>query len=95
MTEQFSDIDTGFRVVARVLGQEGHCGAGHQVGDEIVFDQHSVRGKICLDALCAFMPWVLSMRYGAEYPWEEDKETVQCACPDPANPVVFELRRIR
>lgn len=81
-------------VVARVIRQEGHCGAGHRVGDEVILDGQTVQGRVCLDAMCAFVPWVLALRYGAKFPWQEDKEAVICACPDAANPVVFEIRRV-
>jgi uncharacterized repeat protein (TIGR04076 family) len=95
MSEQTPGSEKPFAVVAQVIRQEGHCAAGHQVGDTVRFDGHTVQGRVCLDALCAFVPWLLAMRYGAEFPWEEDKEVATCACPDPANPVVFELRRVR
>jgi uncharacterized repeat protein (TIGR04076 family) len=95
VTNEPSHAEPIHTVVARVIRQEGHCGAGHQVGDQVTFDGQTVQGRVCLDALAAFMPWVLAMRYGARFPWEEDQDVVRCACPDPANPVVFELRRVR
>ena len=30
---------------------------------------------------------------GGAFPWEKDKDKATVACPDPENPVVFELRR--
>jgi uncharacterized repeat protein (TIGR04076 family) len=41
------------------------------------------------------LPKVYAMRYGVEFPWAENKDAIYNACPDPENPVVFEIRRIR
>lgn len=84
-----------YTVVVRVIRQEGHCAAGHQVGDEIIFDGLNVQGKICISALYSILPKVFAMRYGAQFPWLEDKDVATHACPDAWNPVVFEIRRLR
>ena len=42
---------TEFKIVVKVIKQEGHCAAGHQVGDEVVFDGMTVQGKMCIHAL--------------------------------------------
>lgn len=78
-----------------VKNQKGKCALGHKVGDKIVFDGRSVRGDICYSALMVLLPKIYAMRYGAEFPWSEDGDTIFNACPDPENPVVFEIRRIR
>ncbi len=95
MTDHPSYADTGFTIIARVIRQEGYCAAGHRVGDEIVFDGQTVQGKVCIHALYSFLPKVFAMRYGAEFPWLEDKDVATHACPDAWNPVVFEIRRVR
>jgi uncharacterized repeat protein (TIGR04076 family) len=81
--------------VAKVIGQEGQCAAGHKVGDEVRFDGETVQGRICLSALYSFLPKVFAMRYGARFPWLEDPDVATHACPDALNPVVFEIRRLR
>jgi uncharacterized repeat protein (TIGR04076 family) len=35
------------------------------------------------------------MSYGAEFPWAKNKDIIHNVCPDPENPVLFEIRRIR
>lgn len=95
MEERPPHTGQGFTVIARVIKQEGHCVAGHCVGDEVVFDGDSVQGMICIHALYSFLPKVFALRYGAEFPWLEDPDVATHACPDAANPVVFELRRVR
>ncbi len=87
--------EDGYTVIARVIRQEGHCAAGPQVGDEVVFDGLTVQGKICISALYSMLPKVFAMRYGATFPWLEDPDVATHACPDAWNPVVFEIRRIR
>ena len=87
--------DNGFTVIARVFKQDGHCVAGHQVGDEVVFDGDSVQGMVCIHALYSFLPKVLALRYGADFPWLDDRDVATHACPDAWNPVVFEIRRVR
>ncbi len=95
MTDKAQPGDGGSKIVARVIRQEGHCAAGHQVGDEIVFDGETVDGKVCISALYSFLPKVYAMRYGANFPWVDDPDVSTHACPDAWNPVVFEIRRVR
>jgi uncharacterized repeat protein (TIGR04076 family) len=95
MTEEIKNEKGTFNIVAKVIRQEGHCAAGHQVGDEIFFDGETVQGKVCISALYSFLPKVYAMRYGAEFPWLEDPDVSTHACPDAWNPVVFEIRRVR
>ena len=95
MNDRSSRTEEPYTVVARVIRQEGHCAAGHQVGDEVVFDGLTVQGKICIHALYSFLPKVLAMMYGAEFPWLADKDVATHACPDARNPVVLEIRRER
>lgn len=81
------------KVIARVVSQKGTCHFGHKVGDEVVFDGQTVGGRVCFSALYSFLPKVYAMRYGATFPWLEDKDRALHACPDAENPVVFEIRR--
>lgn len=87
--------EIGYDVIATVVSQKGYCGAGYKVGDQISFCGHCVDGKTCIIALYALLPRVFAFKYGAEFPWAEDKDVSHHACPDPENPVVFEIRRFR
>jgi len=84
-----------FPIRVKVISQKGHCAAGHQVGDEVLFDGQSVQGKICIHALYSLLPKVFAMHYGAKFPWLEDPDVSTHACPDAWNPVVFEVHRLR
>ena len=94
MTEKSQSKKGPFTIVAKVIRREGDCDAGHQVGDQVVFDGQTVQGKVCIHALYSFLPKVFAMRYGAEFPWLEDQAVATHACPDAQNPVVFEIRRV-
>ena len=84
-----------YRVKVTVKDVQGHCRAGHKVGDEVVFDDAEVKGKICFDAMCSFIPKVYARRYNAVLPWlENEDDPAFHACPDAANPVIFEIRRL-
>lgn len=84
-----------YTIEVTVKSQKGKCVFGHNVGDKIVFDGKSVKGAICYSALTVLLPKVFAMHYGIDFPWAEDKGVIFNACPDPENPVVFEIRRIR
>jgi uncharacterized repeat protein (TIGR04076 family) len=95
MTEKLQGGDDGFTIVAKVISQKGQCAAGHQVGDQVVFDGQAVQGKVCIHALYSFLPKVFALRYGANFPWLDDPDVATHACPDAWNPVIFEIRRIK
>ncbi len=79
-------------VVARVISQKGTCAAGHRVGDEFVIEEKSLAG-MCSWAFYTLFPFANVLRFGGSFPWESDQDVTTVACPDPQNPVVFELRR--
>ena len=80
-------------VVARVVSQKGTCHAGHGIGDEFVIDNKAPAG-MCSWALYTVFPFAMVLRFGGSFPWEDDPDKTTVACPDPTNPVVFELRKI-
>ena len=84
-----------YDVEARIKSMKGKCDLGHKVGDLIRFDGTTIKGDVCYSALMVLLPYVQSMRYGAEFPWAEDKDVTEIVCPDPEIQVVFEIRRIR
>ena len=83
-----------YDVIARVISQKGTCAAGHRVGDEFVIGQKTPPA-FCSWALQTLFPFAQVLQFGGSFPWEDDKDMTTVACPDPGNPVVFELRRKR
>jgi uncharacterized repeat protein (TIGR04076 family) len=79
-------------VIAKVISQKGICEAGHRVGDEFVIGEKTPPG-LCSWAFHTLFPFAEVLRFGGSFPWEEDPNKATVACPDPANPVIFELRR--
>lgn len=82
------------KIQATVISVGGHCAQGHKVGQSWVMEGTTPAG-ICLSGLASLLPRLTALRFGAEFPWAEDKDTAVVACPDAKNPVVFELRRIK
>jgi uncharacterized repeat protein (TIGR04076 family) len=81
------------QIVARVISQQGTCEAGHKVGDEFVIGQTTPPG-MCSWAFYTLFPHAEPLEFGGSFPWGDSQDKVRVACPDPDNPVVFELRRI-
>jgi len=82
-----------YSVKIKVLSQEGVCAAKHRVGDEWVVTRHTPDG-FCLFAYSAIEPDIRTLMFGGRYPWSKDPDVYVGCCPDAANPVVFELRRV-
>ena len=80
-------------IIARVISQKGTCDAGHKVGDEFVMGQTTPPG-MCSWAFQALFTPAEVLQFGGAFPWEKDPDKATVACPDAANPVVFELRRV-
>ena len=79
-------------VIAKVISQKGTCSAGHRLGDEFVIGQKTPP-NLCSWAFYTLFPFAQVLQFGGSFPWEQDPNKTTVACPDPANPVVFELRR--
>jgi uncharacterized repeat protein (TIGR04076 family) len=85
--------DPGFgnRVLATVIATEGHCNAGHQVGEQFDLSCHNPAG------LCGFFyyqlfPSLQTFQFGGALPWWNG-DTIEAGCPDAANQVTLRLVR--
>ena len=79
-------------VIARVVSQKGTCVAGHKTGDEFVIGDKLPSG-LCSWAFYTLFPFSTVYQLGGSFPWGDNPDKITVACPDPENPVVFELRR--
>ena len=85
-----------YNVSITVKSQKGQCHAGHKVGDQwIVGKDGKTPGGMCFSGYECCESMLFALRFGAVFPWEKDPDTGITVCPDPDNPVVFELRRLR
>jgi uncharacterized repeat protein (TIGR04076 family) len=83
-----------YQVSIKVKSRKGHCEAGHKVGDQWLVGEKTPEG-ICIFAFSSLFPFITPLMYGGSFPWEKDPDKTTVACPDPDNPVVFEIRRVR
>jgi uncharacterized repeat protein (TIGR04076 family) len=89
------------KVILKIVSVKGTCAAGHKVGQEFDLSKDfslgysGASGAICPSAFYALFPSWRVLRHAGELPYEEDKEKAHVACPDPFNPVVLELRRVK
>jgi len=81
-------------IEVKVASIKGTCDAGHKIGDVARVTEQGVEGKICIHALYSMLPAVFAMMYGARFPWLSDPDKKTHACPDAANPLVFEITRV-
>ena len=79
-------------VIAKVISQQGTCEAQHKVGDEFLMGEKTPP-NLCSWAFYSLFPFAQALQFGGSFPWEKDRNKSTVACPDPDNPVVFELRR--
>ena len=88
-----------YKIEVTVKSQKGTCYFGHKPGEKIIYNGLSLNGEVCASALNILWPIIFTMHHGVVFPWsvkETGSEDVTCeACPDPENPVVFEVRRIK
>jgi len=88
-----AEIET-CEVIAKVISQKGTCAANHKVGDEFPIGDKAPP-NMCAWAFYALFPSAGVLQFGGSFPWEDNPDKTTVACPDPTNPVVFELRRLR
>ena len=86
--------DEFYEVSATVISQKGTCSLGHKVGDKFLIADKTPPG-MCAWAFYTLFPFISALQSGGSFFWEEDRDKATVACPDPTNPVVFELKRLR
>lgn len=89
------------KVVMKIISVKGTCDAKHQVGQEfdlsgdITIGYSGKPNTLCQSLFYSSYPSFRTLKFGGSVPWEEDPDTIHVACPDPFNPVVVQLRRIK
>lgn len=85
------DPGIGQKVVATIVGVQGHCNAGHQEGDTFEISCHNP-GELCGFFYHNIFPSLFAFQFGANLPWW-DGDTIQRECPDRRNLVTLKLER--
>ncbi len=89
------------KVVLKIVSVKGTCSAGHFVGQEFDLSKDFMLGvsgnpkALCPAAFHTIFPSWRVLRHGGEFPWEKESDVTTVACPDPLNPVIIELRRVK
>ncbi len=83
-----------YNISIEVVSQKGEYVQGHKIGDSWVIESKTPEG-VCPSAWNALFPSLRVLMFGGSFPWEANPDVTTIACPDAANPVVFELRRLR
>ncbi len=84
----------GHKLIATVKSVKGDCSWGHEAGDTFDIDCHDNAG------LCGFFyhdifPYIAMLQFGGGFPEEwGNPNVVDVQCPDRANLVTLELRRV-
>ena len=72
---------------------KGKCQGGfHQKGDSFIIDEFTPAG-MCIGAWDSISPYIMTLLYGGNFPWEKEKGVATIHCPDPKG-ITFELKRI-
>ena len=71
----------------------GKCqGEVHEVG-QVISIERTTPGGMCIGAWNAIAPYVSALRFGGNFPWEEEEGVANIHCPDPKG-ITLELRRV-
>ena len=68
------------------------CNVRHQIGQEWVWEDKTPNG-MCFLAYNAIYPFALVLKNGGNFPWQEDPNVIEQACPDADVVNRFEIRR--
>lgn len=81
------------RKPVRVTVTGGKCSDNlHEVGQVFAVDE-TTPGGLCLGVWNAIAPYLTALRYGGNFPWEDEEGVATIGCPDPDG-ITVELRRI-
>jgi uncharacterized repeat protein (TIGR04076 family) len=77
----------------RITIKKGKCqGNINNIGQVFIVEDTTPQG-MCLGAWNAVSPYVTALRFGADFPWEEEKGYALIHCPDPKG-ITLEIKRV-
>jgi uncharacterized repeat protein (TIGR04076 family) len=75
-----------------LVSQQAKCPNGHRVGDQWLVERKTPAG-MCLSAFNSLAPFLMTLRFDGDFPWEERGEATVC-CPDAQVVNCFRLERV-
>ena len=81
-----------YNITFKLIGNQKPCNVGHQVGEEWIWEDKTPH-NMCFAAYNALYPFALVIKYGGNFPWQEDPNAIEQACPDADVVNRFEIRR--
>ena len=81
-----------YNITFKLIGNQKPCNVGHQVGEEWIWEDKTPH-NMCFAAYNALYPFALVIKYGGNFPWQEDPNVIEQACPDADVVNRFEIRR--
>ncbi|MBL7074687.1 TIGR04076 family protein [candidate division KSB1 bacterium] len=85
--------DNKTQVPVSITVKDGVCQGGiHVVGQVFKVDETTPEG-ICLGAWEAIAPYLMTLCYGGDFPWEDENGVAVIHCPDPCG-ITLKLSRI-
>ena len=89
-----------YKLIGKIVSVDGMCTAGHKVGEKFDLSLYSENETIRrAPSICGFFydvlfPYVATLQFGGDFPWEKDKNMFRVGCPD-NNKVIMEIKRVR
>jgi len=91
-----------YKLVGNILRVKGDCNANHKVGEQFDLtlwdpekDATRRRPSLCPFFYNMILPYLAVLQFGETFPWKGDEDSFQISCPDPANQVTLEIKRIK
>jgi len=77
----------------RITVKRGKCQGNINDVGQVFSVKDTTPAGMCLGAWSAVAPYVTALRFGGNFPWEEEEGCALIHCPDPRG-ITLELRRI-
>jgi uncharacterized repeat protein (TIGR04076 family) len=81
-----------YDVKITLIEQHQKCPNGHKAGESWTVGRLTPAG-LCMGAFATLLPYITTLRFGGNFPWETQEGTGTFACPDHLARSVFVLER--
>jgi uncharacterized repeat protein (TIGR04076 family) len=83
-----------FEIIVEKILESGVCPFGYRTGDRFEFEvseRMTTFPKFCGWAYHEMFPILVSLKYGANFPFGQNGKIARITCSDSRNPVVFRI----